>query len=707
MAYAKRTSACHGHSGPKNSWVLLALATWACGASGNGVEGASGATGANAGGSSSSLGGMGAVTTGGSESGGSAANLDGGVLPGIGGTSGGAGGASGQNAGGAGNSGTCTAAGVAVPAAERVSNGNPLLPPKWAFGVLWGSYYDQNGTFVDSSGNHGNILDAAAKVRAEYSGDLFWIDSSWLWHDYANPTEAAPRYICFQFDPTAFPDPGAMIATLRQSHFHFGVWQWPWMDHGCQLFNEAVSNKYFIMNGTQPALLNGDGWHGDPNPAEFDFTRPAAVTWWLAQNKPLTDWGLDFLKLDTTGGSQTSPVSKGGGTLADPSKDYVHERNRAAYEATKVYAAAHDPSAMLNGARGFIMPKAPSPANDQLPGWWTNDTTSSFPGLVEEMGRAAKLNTTKTAAYWGGDTGGYNHTPTDELYIRWLEYTAFTPLQEFFAAKTTGYGARFPWLFGTQAQQLQKQYTALRYRLLPFRYSNALAAYEKPKPVAYPVTWIGSTQLLVGSGSSQLLVQPVTTAGLVTASVDLPAGSSWIHYFTGKSYEGGKTVSVPAPLDQEPIFVRAGAIIPMGPPLRYVDEVPADPLTLDIYPAGTTSYTLYEDDGVSEGYLGGAYATTKFTSTASSGNLVVGIGAQATAKYGYTGQLCSRTYILKLNGQAAAPKQVTRDGSPSMQVAANSFDAAAEGWYYDAATQTVWVKFRLASSAQTSVSVSD
>jgi alpha-glucosidase (family GH31 glycosyl hydrolase) len=596
----------------------------------------------------------------------------------------------------------CSGIGVQVPAAERVSNGSPLLPPKWAFGILWGSYYDQIGS---SYAQGGNILTAATQLRAQYSGDLMWIDSSWLWHNYTGDPAGTPDYINFKFDSTTFPDPGSMIQTLQANHFHFGVWEWPWMDHGCEYFQDAVTNKYFVMNGGNPALAT-TGWHGDPNPAEFDFTNPATVTWWTGLNEPLTQWGLDFLKLDTTIAQQTSPISAGGGKYFDSTKNYQDERNRAAYEATKLYSASHDSDAMMNGARGFIMEKAASPTNDQLPGWWTDDTDATWAYMATEMGRASQLDTPETAAYWCGDTGGYNGVPTDELYVRWLEYTAFTPLQEFFGGKAPGIGARFPWLFGTQAQQIQRQYSDLRYRLLPFRYSNAILAYEVT-PIAYPVTWIGSTQLLVGSGSSQMLVQPVTTQGATTAAVKLPAGATWIDYWTGSSYPGGTTPTVAAPLDQEPIFVKAGAILPMGPVQHYVGEQPADPLTLDIYPAGSTSYTLYEDDGVSEGYLAGAYSTTKFSSDDTSGHPVVTLGAQATARYAYAGQLCSRTYILAIHGQTAGPVAVTRDGHAEPVSSIADFDAGteAEGWYYDSSAQTVWVRFPLSSIASTSVSL--
>jgi len=612
------------------------------------------------------------------------------------------------------DAGTCAATSVLVPVAERVPNGNPILPPRWAFGVLWGSYYDQNGTFVDSSGSPGNILDAAATLRlGGYGGDLLWIDSSWLYHVYSAGADTAPYYIDFAFDPAAFPDPGLMIATLRQDHFHFGVWQWPWMDHQVPYFATGAADGYFVMNGSTPATVGGDGWHGDTNPAAFDFTNPSTVSWWVALNKPLTDWGLDFLKLDTSSAQINAAVTSGGGTLADPTKDYTHERNGVAYAVTKLYAAANHPDATLNGSRGFIMPKAPAPANDQVPGWWTDDQAATFAGMKNEMAAASQLNTTNTAAYWCGDTGGYDGTPTDELYIRWLEYTTFTPLQEFFGSKTSSLGARFPWLFGktiTDLPAIAKSYNQLRYRLLPFRYSNAQAAYHVT-PVRYPVAWSGSALLLSGDGDSQMLVVPVTTAGQTVATVVLPEGK-WIPVQVGAdaglAASGAAcvgSVSVPAPIAQQPMFVKAGSIIPMGPVVQWADELPADPLTLDVYPAGTTSYTLYEDDGISEGYLGGAYATTKFTSDDTNGHVVLTVGAQSTAKYPFTGQLCSRTYVLKIDGQAVAPARVTRGGNVEPTSSAAAFAGTAEGWYYDGVAKTVWVKFPLSSDAMTSVSL--
>jgi alpha-glucosidase (family GH31 glycosyl hydrolase) len=673
--------------------------------SSTGTGGSGGAPGTGSGGISAA-GGTDLVASGGTLGTGGGASSGG--VSGLGGTGAGGksatGGASGGGATGTGgdSSVVCSGSGEQVPAAERASNGGPVLPPKWAFGVLWGSYYDQIGSqwaqVYAKSDDKGNILTAAERLRADYSGDLMWIDSSWLSHNYNND---GPAYVCFKFDADAFPDPAAMIAKLREQHFHFGVWEWPWMGHGCQYFQTGVDNKHFIMNGATPAATSG-AWHGDTSPAAFDYTNTAASNWWVGLNKQLTDWGLDFMKLDTDA-TQLNSVVNNGGKLATPSKSLALEYHHAAYIVTQTYAAANDARAKMNGARGFIMPKTPAAASDQYPGWWTDDTATTWTGMATEIGRASQLNTSSTAAYWAGDTGGYFGKPTDELFIRWLQYSTFTPLQEYFGSKAESgsVGARFPWLFGAQAQAAIKQYTQLRYRLLPFRYSNGLVAYLV-KPTVYPVRWNGTRQLVLGQGDSQMLVQPVTSAGVTSMSVTLPEGT-WIHYWTGKSYTG--TATVPVPIDQAPIFVKAGSIIPMGPKLRWVDEVPPDPLTLDIYPSGSTGYTLYEDDGASEGYMGGAYATTAFKADDSGGKVVVSIEAQKTAKYRFAGQICNRRYILSIHGRTAAPAQVTRDGTTVPAASATTFDSVAQGWYYDSTAGIVWVKFPLASTAATSVSL--
>src|SRR5215471_11220052 len=115
-----------------------------------------------------------------------------------------------------------------VPQATATFNGNPVLPPKWAFGVLYGSYHDQ-----------AQVLSDMKQLREEYNGDVYWIDSSWLSGSY---NQEPARYICFIFDSQQFPDPTLMISMLHQNHFHFGVWQWPWVDQDCALYKFGAKN---------------------------------------------------------------------------------------------------------------------------------------------------------------------------------------------------------------------------------------------------------------------------------------------------------------------------------------------------------------------------------------------------------------------------------------------------------------------------------
>jgi len=563
-----------------------------------------------------------------------------------------------------------TSAGSSAPV---TFNGNPVLPPKWAFGVLYGSYHDQ-----------AQVLSDMKQLRESYNGDLYWIDSSWLSGSY---NQEPARYICFQFDPQQFPDPTLMISTLHQNHFHFGVWEWPWVDQDCPLYKQGAARHFFVEDSSGN-VVNGKGWHGNKFTGVFDFTNPETAAWWQALNQPWTDVGLNFFKLDTGG------VYPKEGVLQDGSNS--QERYKTLYR-----KIPYEVSAEANRGRGFVLTHTQkSPNADQYPGMWTGDSHATWEGLVAEMRIASGLNTPDTTAFWCGDTGGYNGVPDDELYIRWLEYTTFTPCQEFFGSKPTLTGSRFPWQFSKQAQDIFKTYTQLRYRLLPFSYSNAQIQYHE-KPVQYQVHWIGSAQIVNGAGDSQVLVQPVTAAGTTTASVSFPAGSSWMDYWTGAIYKGGSTQTVPAPIDREPVFIKAGSIIPMGPVMQWANQVPADPITLDIYPAGRTTYTLYEDDGVTTQYAAGAYSTTKFTSNNRTKREVVTIGA---ASGNYNGKLLERTYVLKINRQALNPGKVARDGKAVKKFPSQAdLDAVSEGWFYDAKTKTVWIKFRIFTSTATTV----
>jgi len=163
-----------------------------------------------------------------------------------------------------------------------------------------------------------------------------------------------------------------------------------------------------------------------------------------------------------------------------------------------------------------------------------------------------------------------------------------------------------------------------------------------------------------------LLVCPVIQPRVRSRSVYLPVGTAWTDFWTGKTYPGGSTVKADAPINKIPLFVRAGAIVPMGPLMQYVDEKPTDPTEIRIYPGANGTFTLYEDEGMNNNYRKGLHATIPFAWNDMQHTLTIGkrVGS-------YPGMLKSRTFNVVVvtpgigGGQEAHPLHAIHySGSP-------------------------------------------
>ena len=200
-----------------------------------------------------------------------------------------------------------------------------------------------------------------------------------------------------------------------------------------------------------------------------------------------------------------------------------------------------------------------------------------------------------------------------ELNTRWFEFGTFTPL-----LRTHGeFPYREMWQFGGEsspAYQAQLKFDRLRYRLMPYLYSLAGAVTQESGTIMRALVMdfradakareIGDEYLF----GPALLVNPVTEYQARSRPVYLPAAAGWYDFWTGASLAGGQTIEAAAPYDAIPLYVRAGAIIPFGPELQYTGEKPADPITLCVYAGANGTFTLYEDDGLTNGYEKGAFA---------------------------------------------------------------------------------------------------
>ena len=228
--------------------------------------------------------------------------------------------------------------------------------------------------------------------------------------------------------------------------------------------------------------------------------------------------------------------------------------------------------------------------------------------------------------YWNTDTGGFfgnraagNGRPDnpqyDELFSRWFQFSAFCPMFRVHGSYGLNPGKEF-WRFPESTQQVLRTYLDLRYRLLPYLYSTAWQVTSEGSPFMRPlVVDFAKDPQVIGIGDQYLfgpaiMVTPVTTAGATNCSVYLPAaGAPWYNFWTGETSPAGQRVETAAPVETLPLFVKPGAIVPMGPFLQYSSEKPADPIELRIYRGANGKFTLYEDQGDTYDYEKGKYAT--------------------------------------------------------------------------------------------------
>ncbi|MDH2393280.1 glycoside hydrolase family 31 protein, partial [Streptomyces sp. HNM0663] len=302
--------------------------------------------------------------------------------------------------------------------------------------------------------------------------------------------------------------------------------------------------------------------------------------------------------------------------------------------------------------------------------------------------------------YAAGDVDGiYNGSP--KTYVRDLQWKAFTPAFMTMSGwgatnPSTGYHDKQPWRFNDPYLSINRQYLKLKMRLMPYQYSMSRVATETGTPMVRamvleypddPVARGNQTSGQFMSGDS-FLVAPVVSDTSTRNGIYLPAGT-WTDYWTGKTYQGpGWLDGYSAPLDTLPLFVKGGGIVPMWPQMNYKGEKPVDTLTYDVYPRGSSSFTLYEDDGITRAYKSGAYAKQQVDVSApqsGTGDVRIDVGASTGS---YEGKPASRGYEFTVHA-ADAPTAVTVDSTALTRLTSKSaYDSAATGWFFDPADRS-------------------
>ena len=530
-----------------------------------------------------------------------------------------------------------------------------MLPPAWAFGVIYGGYTNQEETISRIQ----TILDNDLPI------DGYWIDS-WFWN-YYNQGKGPDGYINFTGDTLSYPDPGTMWAFMDEQQIKSGIWIWDCIQ---QTGNEAVFQEFLDKDYYDDAVFdNTDAWHNAPQntpTGNIDFSNEEAVQLWKDKLEPLFAGGLDFLKIDR---SSQIPFLK------------------AAFETTQELGKE-------TAGRGFVLSHLHTtydPAMNLYPTRWTGDaqtawTQPDYPnldiyamgGLKEQVDMVANpRKSTYEIPFLTHDLGGYSsfgaNERSDTLYMRWAQFALFNPITTVFSAPGNP-TANLPFNFSEQALQNFRKYAQLKLRLFPYIYTYAHRTRETGEKMIQ-----GSAQhpyqYLFGDA---LLIAPIVEWNSNNRSIYLPPGT-WYDFHNSTSYPGDQLINYTAELDQLPIFARSGSIIPMRNYAKNIASGSNDELTLQIYPAETpVEFTLIEDDGTSNEYLEGKVAKTTFKAKSTTEKTLVTINATQGE---FQGMNAERTYSFNIFC-IEKPSTVKWDGS-QLQESTN--------WSYDPATKFVSV----------------
>ena len=523
--------------------------------------------------------------------------------------------------------------------------GTPPLPPLWSLGFHQSRY---------SYMSQGRVLEIVNRLRA----DRIPSDAIYLDIDFQEKNRP------FTINSTAFPNFKEMVAELKAKDFHLvtitdlHIADLPASNY--HPYDSGIAGDHFVKSPDGTVYV-GPVW---PGPSVFpDFTRQQTRAWWGSLYQGLHQDGVDGFWNDMNEPSifktptKTMPENvihriddpefkQRTATHAEIHNVYGMENSRATFEGLRML----DPN-----TRPFVLTRATYAGGQRYAVTWTGDNSSSWNHLrmatpmIENLGLSG-------FAFSGADVGGFAGSPSIELLTRWLEVGAFYPIDRDHTEKGTA--DQEPWVGGPVQEAIRRRFIENRYRLMPYLYTLAEEASRTGIPIIRPlfleypdaapdhhpldIDNAASSEFLVGS---DLLVAPAPYPDeLDIYTVEFPS-LGWYDFWSGERVpepvhsaadigptaipeaQPPLTLSVKPDLAQLPVYIRAGAILPMAPLVQSTNETPHGPLTLRVYQGDPCTGEIYQDDGKSYAYRDGAYLKIKMTCRQTTEGLRIEIGA--------------------------------------------------------------------------------
>jgi alpha-D-xyloside xylohydrolase len=475
---------------------------------------------------------------------------------------------------------------------REMTGAAPLLP-KWAYG-FW--------QCRERYSSQQQILDTAAEFRKRKIPVDVLVQDWQYWGRYG--------WNAMRFDERDYPDPAQMMSKLHSDDIHLVASVWAKFGTETEV-DQDMKKEHLVLAS---AAETGEPGEAQAKEDWADLFNPKAQRlFWTELNRRLFPDGLDGWWLDASE-PEGDPL-KNDWTFLGPGKVV-----RNAYPLYEISAVYNGQRATTESKRVVILSRSAFAGQQRYSSIaWSGDISGNWDTLRRQIPAGLSYGMSGFP-YWTTDIGGF-FRPADqytsaeyrELLIRWFQYGAFCPI-----FRIHGYRSETElWKYGPEAEKILTAYDNLRYRLLPYIYSGAWGVTHRGEiqmralPFAYPqdrsVRTV-SDEFLFGDS---LLVNPVTKYRATSRSVVLPAGDDWVNFWTGQNEAGGKTITVDSPLNEIPIMVKAGSIVPMGPIVQSAAEG-ADPLEIRIYGGKDADFELYEDSGDSYAYEHGAKATIHF-----------------------------------------------------------------------------------------------
>jgi alpha-D-xyloside xylohydrolase len=509
----------------------------------------------------------------------------------------------------------------------RGLTGKSVMLPRWAYG-FWQSRQRYN-TQDEVTGVVRRYRELGLPIDNIVQDWFYWPENAWGSH---------------QFDPARFPNPTQMVKDVHDMNANIIISVWPKFypttEHYKQL--DAIGGMY-----TRNVDVGARDWVGPGYANSFyDPYLPAARDlywkqmsdsfkgmnfdgWWLDSVEPDMHSNLDIPERTLRMG----PTAIGPGAYVFNSYPLVNAEN--VYNNFRREKGDERTYILTRSAWGGLQRTGST--------LWSGDVVARWDNLKDQI--SAGVNTGLSGlANWTHDIGGFSvearysnpagmkpedKAEWDELQLRWFQFGAWSPIfrshGEFPLREVYNLAQPGTPLYDAYAAQLRT-----RYRLMPYIYSLAGDVYQRDGTIMRGLVMDFPSDLKARDINDQylfghaLLVAPVTEYKARSRSVYFPQGADWYDMLTGQKYTGGRSVTVQAPEDKIPVFVRAGSILPTGPAIQYTAEKLDGPLTLTVYTGANGSFSLYEDQGTTYAYERGEFSNIPMTWNDATGVLTIG-----------------------------------------------------------------------------------